>query len=186
MTNTHYVIPKKKKINQLLKLQQFKLKTCLKSVFWDVLKDCLEQIALQRKHFICRDWITRSQRQYLSLMKPKVCKDSSAYERDARNSEKCRLNGFQLQIIKDTSARNKRKKLLLDIRWANRQGRHHSSIAFRYVSQISVSSNCYLKVDVFQLWISLPFCLDWSLASFLQLMLSFWACLKIKGFFFIS
>lgn len=104
--------------------------------------------------------------------------------RGPRNGNNCRENGYQLQI-KDTSTnlcQKKKKKL----GWANQKETHHSSIAFRYVSQISVSSNCYLSIDVFHLLVSLPFCLDWSLASFLQLTLSFHTGLKFKGFFFIS
>lgn len=79
--------------------------------------------------------------------------------KDSKN-ENCRLNGCQLQILKDPSTnlcKKKRRNLLVGTRLV----RHHSNnIAVRYVSQISVASNCYLNVDIFQLLVSLPLCLD--------------------------
>lgn len=156
-------------------------------IFWGVIKgagglsradsSAKETLHLQRPNH-------QVSKAMLLLMKPKKYAKIILPMRGPRNGNNCRENGYQLQI-KDTSTnlcQKKKKKL----GWANQKETHHSSIAFRYVSQISVSSNCYLSIDVFHLLVSLPFCLDWSLASFLQLTLSFQAGLKIKGFFFIS
>lgn len=99
------------------------------SVFWEVIKgggglsgadsSAKETFHLHRQNH-------QVSKAMLLLMKPKVCKNNSPYERGPRNGNNCRENGYQLQMIKDTSmnlCQKEKKKLAIRPRMGKSEGK---------------------------------------------------------------